>query len=335
MPRGKGSHNLPGLLQYFLCERLQQQRQLSAHTVSSYRDTFRLLLNFNQKVTGRAPSEQRLEDWDAPQIIQFLDHLEKQRECHPRTRNARLAAIRSFMQMVAQQEPGALALATRVLAVPMKRFDRPMLGFLSREELQAIVDAPDPNCWNGRRDRTLFALLYNTGAHVSEILNLTRQHIQAHPICVLQLHGKGRKQRVVPLWKSTAAQLHHWLQERPEDPNTPLFVNRFGQPLTRFGAAKRLRLAVTTAAQSCPSLKERAISPHTFRHSTAMHLLQAGVDIAVIALLLGHESPLTTHPYIELDLTMKERCLGKLNSPATKFKRFKPNDRLLEFLENL
>lgn len=327
--------NLPELLQYFLCERLQNQRQVSSHTVASYRDTFRLLLEFIQTQTGRSPSTQCLEDWDAPAMIKFLDHLEKQRACQPRTRNARLAAIRSFMHVVGQQEPAALALANRVLAIPMKRFDRPLLGFLSREELEAIIDAPDPACWNGRRDRNLFGLFYNTGARVSEMLQLERQHVQLSPIGRLELHGKGRKQRTVPLWKSTATQLGQWLEELPDRPDSPVFPNRFGQRLTRFGVDKRLRLAVKTATQSCSSLKGRVISAHTFRHSTAMHLLQAGVDITVIALLLGHESPSTTHHYIEMDLQMKEQCLQKLKAPGTKLSRFKPNDRLLEFLENL
>jgi integrase/recombinase XerD len=326
---------LPQLLEYFFTERLQSQRQASGHTLATYRDTFALLLRFIQQQTQRDPCQQRLEDWDAPRILQFLDYLEKQRHCQPRTRNARLAAIRSFMRVAAQQEPLAWAVASRVLAIPMKRFDRPLLGYLSVCEVQAILQAPDPTRWNGRRDRVLLALLYNTGARVSEILALRRRDIQGHSTYLLQLHGKGRKQRTVPLWKCTSLQLKRWLAERPGAPETSLFTNRSGQPLSRFGLGKRLALAVESAALKCPSLKERTISPHTFRHSTAMHLLQAGVDITVIALLLGHESPATTHQYIELDLEMKERCLSKLKAPKATLPRFKPTDQLLEFLENL
>jgi integrase/recombinase XerD len=326
---------LSELLEYFLIERLQSQRQASGHTLAGYRDTFALLLRFIQQRTQRAPCQQRLEDWDAPRILQFLDYLEQQRHCRPRTRNTRLAAIRSFMRVAAQREPQAWAVANRVLAIPMKRFDRPLLGYLSVGEMQAVLQAPDPSRWNGRRDRVLLAVLYNTGARVSEILALRRRDIQGRSTYLLQLQGKGRKQRTVPLWKGTSRQLKRWLAERPDTPETPLFTNRSGQPLSRFGLAKRLALAVETAAAKCPSLQERTISPHTFRHSTAMHLLQAGVDITVIALLLGHESPATTHHYIELDLKMKERCLSQLNAPNTKLPRFKPTDRLLEFLENL
>jgi len=245
---------LPELLEYFLIERLQNQRQASGHTLASYRDTFALLLRFIQQQTQRDPCQQRLEDWDAPRILQFLDYLESKRHCQPRTRNTRLAAIRSFMRVAAQQEPQAWAVASRVLAIPMKRFDRPLLGYLSVGEMQAVLEAPDPALWNGRRDRVLLALLYNTGARVSEILALRRRDIQGHSTCLLLLHGKGRKQRTVPLWKGTSTQLKRWLAEQPDAPETPLFTSRSGQPLSRFGLAKRLALAVETAAIKCPTL---------------------------------------------------------------------------------
>jgi site-specific recombinase XerD len=246
-----------------------------------------------------------------------------------------LAAIRAFMRYVGQQEPMALAVSSRVLAIPMKRFNRPLLGFLSATELDAIVSATNPNTASGRRDRLLFGLLYHTGARISETLALQRQDIQWGRIASIQLKGKGRKQRTVPLLKPIAADLKRHLAEISTEPVTPVFTNRFGECLSRSGVEKRLRLAVEAAAKQCPSLKGKSISPHTFRHSTAMHLLQAGVDITVIALMLGHESPTTTHHYIELDMEMKEKCLHKLQSPKTKSSRFKPGDRLLAFLENL
>lgn len=326
---------LAELLQSFFCQRLQEQRRVSPHTLASYRDTFRLLLRFIEQQTRRAPCQQQLQDWAAPQILQFLDYLEKQRDCQPRTRNVRLAALHAFMRYVAQQEPTALALANRVLAIPMKRFDRPLLGFLSAQELQAILAATDGATRSGRRDRLLLDLLYHSGARISEILALQRQDIQDGQRLLLQLHGKGRKQRAVPLCKSIATALRAHLKESPENPLAPVFANRFGQSLTRSGVAKRLRQTAQRASVSCPSLKGRSISPHTFRHTTAMHLLQAGVDVTVIALLLGHESPLTTHQYVELDPLMKERCLDKLQSPKAQSGRFKPSDRLMNFLTNL
>ena len=327
--------SLAQLMQNFFCQRLQDQQRVSAHTLASYRDTFRLLLGFIEQKVHRPPFSQQLQDWNAPRILQFLDHLEKVRHCQPRTRNARLAAIRAFMRYAAQQEPGALALASGVLAIPMKRFDRPLLGFLSTQELQAIVAATDPATSSGRRDRLLFRLLYHSGARVSEILALRRQDIHGENPLLLQLHGKGRKQRVVPLLKPIAAELRAHLKELPAEPMTPVFTNRFGHVLTRSGVAKRLRLTIQNALNSCPSLKGRTLSAHTFRHTTAMHLLQAGIDITLIALLLGHESPSTTHQYVELDPQMKERCLQKLQSPRAKAARFKPGDRLLAFLESL
>ena len=327
--------SFPELVQSFFCQRLPMQQRVSGHTLASYRDTFRLGFEFIRKKTGRQASQQTLEDWDAPNILGFLDHLEKERGCQPRTRNSRLAALRAFMRYVSQQEPAALALCSRVLAIPMKRFDRPLLGFLSKEELDSIVDATSNNTFSGRRDGLLFRLLFHTGARVSEILALQRQDILWGPMTTVQLKGKGRKQRAVPLLKSMASEIKRYLADLPPEPFTPVFTNRFGQRLGRSGVEKRLRLAVNRAAKQCPSLKDRAISPHTFRHTTAMHLLQAGVDIVVIALMLGHESPSTTHHYIELDMRMKERCLGKLKSPKTKATRFKPSDRLLAFLESL
>lgn len=326
---------LAQLIQNFFCQRLQIQQRVSAHTMASYRDTFRLGFEFIKQRTGRQASQQKVEDWDAPNVLAFLDYLESKRGCQPRTRNNRLAAIRAFMRYVGQQEPMALAVSSRVLAIPMKRFSRPLLGFLSAPELDAIVSATDANTDSGRRDRLLFGLLYHTGARVSEILALQRQDIQWGRIPSLQLRGKGRKQRAVPLLKQIAAELKRHLAAIPIEPVTPVFTNRFGESLSRSGVEKRLQIAVTSASKRCASLKGRNISPHTFRHSTAMHLLQAGVDITVIALMLGHESPTTTHHYVELDMQMKEQCLHKLQPPKTKTSRFKPSDRLLAFLESL
>ncbi len=329
------SNPLPALVQNFFAEHLAADRRLSPCTIASYRDTFRLLFAYVESKTGRNASAQCLEDWDAPQVLGFLEHLEKQRGCCARTRNARLAALHCFMRYVAHRQPAFLALAGRVLAIPSKRHTQPLLGFLTAEQLQAILEAPSAATLSGRRDRLLFQLLYNTGARVSEIVSLNRQDVAAGTCQSLTLHGKGRKERPVPLWPKTARQLRQWLEQSPPEPSTPVFTNRFGRRLSRFGIEKRLQKAALQAAKVCPSLQGRRVSPHVFRHTTAMHLLQSGVDITVIALWLGHESIMTTHKYIEADLEMKKKTLGRLQAPKTKLSTFKPKDELLAFLENL
>ncbi len=321
------------LVQNFFTQHLRAERQLSPCTIASYRDAFRLLCHYIQVQTKRHPAQQCLEHWDAPHILGFLEHLEKQRGCGARTRNARLAALHCFMRYVAQREPAFAALAGRVLAIPNKRHSQPRLGYLTAEQVQAILEAPAPNTFSGRRDRLLFHLLYNTGARVSEVVALNRQDLLSGTCQTLTLHGKGRKERTVPLWPKTARQMRLWLDQLPPEPSTPVFANRFGIRLSRFGVEKRLNQAARTAAQLCPSLRARAVSPHVFRHTTAMHLLQSGVDITAIALWLGHESPLTTHKYIEADLEMKKKTLSRLKEPKAKPTTFQPGDTLLAFLE--
>jgi integrase/recombinase XerD len=324
------------LVQDFFCQRLQNHQQVSPHTVASYRDTLRLLLAFVEQKTGQPPSQQTLWDWNGQAVLGFLDHLEKKRGCQARTRNVRLAAVRAFMRYVSGQAPETLALTSQVLAIPLKRFDRRLVQPLSAPEVEAILAATDPATPGGQRDHLLFSLLYYTGARVSEALKLRCQDIHWGPPSVVCFQGKGRRERTVPLLKPIAQELKRALDQSPtKEPSALLFRNRLGQPLTRSGAEKRLKQTVRQAAQQCPSLNARSVSPHTFRHTTAMRLLQADVDIMVIALLLGHASPTTTHHYIELDLQMKERCLRKLQSPKNKAKRFKPADRLLAFLEQL
>lgn len=264
---------LPALVQNFFLNYLITQRHLSPCTVASYRDTFRLLFDYQETRTHRAAAQQCLEDWDAPHILSFLDHLEKQRECCSQTRNTRLAAIHCFMRYVSQERPEFLALTGRVLAIPCKRHSRVLVGYLTSEQAQAVLEAPDPNTQSGRRDRILLQLLYNTGARVSEIVALNRLDLSPETQTIT-LHGKGRKERTLPLWPKTARQLRDWLQQLPAEPTAPLFTNRFGARLSRFGIEKRLDQAVEKAARACPSLCKRRVSPHVFRHTTAMHLLQ-------------------------------------------------------------
>ena len=326
---------LPELIRHFFCQRLCAERHLSSATVASYRDSFCLLLEFVARDTGQPHSKLQLEDLAAPRILKFLDHLETQRGNTVRTRNARLAAIHTFMRYVAQQEPTALALSTRVLAIPSKRFDRPLLGYLSNPEMQSLLDAPDWSTWTGRRDAMLWELLYRTGGRVSEIVALNRQDVQFGEVNLVQLHGKGRKQRAVVLHQGTAARLKQWLEELAPDPLAPLFTNHSGKRLSRFGVIQRLRVSVHKAQSTSPSLKGRKISPHTFRHTTAMHMLQSGIDFGSIALWLGHESMNTTHQYVEADLEMKQKTLAKLKAPKGKTSRYKASKDTLEFLHSL
>jgi len=327
--------SLATLVQDFFCRRLLTQRNASPQTIASYRDTFRLLFLFVRDHTQKALSTLSLDDFDAPLVLAFLEHLERGRHNSIRTRNLRLVAIRSFMQYVAVREPAALSNVQRVLAIPMKRFDRPLLGFLSREEIQAIIEAPDASTWTGNRDQVMFATFYNTGARVAEMIGLCIGDVSLNGSACVRLHGKGRKERVIPLWNSTARRIKDWLRHIDSRTSSPLFPNRAQQPLSRSGVEHRLRVTACKAMNRCPSLTNKHVSPHTLRHTTAMHLLQSGVDITTIALWLGHESPSTTHLYIEADLKMKERALEKLQPLPRKKVRYQATDRVLTFLEGL
>lgn len=327
----------PQLVQDFFLRRLVDQRGASARTVEAYRDAFELLLGFAERRTGKPPSALGLADLDAPLVLDFLDHLETERGNCARTRNARLAAIHSFMHYASVRDPAALPIAARVLAIPAKRFDRPVLGYLTREQITAILAAPDRSTWSGHRDAVLLATLYNTGARVSEITGLRVRDVLLDRQTAVHLHGKGRKQRVIPLWRNTASDLRGWLNRisPATAPDGPVFPNRAGAPMSRSGVRDRLDRAVTAAELSCPSLRGQRVTPHTLRHSTAMHLLQSGTDLAVIALWLGHSSPAVTHGYLEADLAAKEAILQRLADPSPSPARFHPGDRLLAFLDTL
>ncbi|UCG89161.1 MAG: tyrosine-type recombinase/integrase [Gemmatimonadota bacterium] len=323
------------LLQDFFCQRLVAERNASSRTIASYRDSFRLLLRFAATRLGKSPTSLSVSDLGASLVVDFLRHLETDRGNCARSRNARLAAIRSFMRYVSYRDPVSLQFGQHVLAIPMKRFDRPLLGYLSSEEVEAILAAPDRSTWSGRRDHAMFVTLYNTGARVSELAALTVGDLTLDRGRCARINGKGRKERVVPLWKTTVAALKKWLPEVSSGQDTAAFPNRRGLRLSRSGIEKRLQGAVQKACQQCPWLRNRTISPHTFRHTTAMHLLQSGVDITVIAMWLGHESPATTHMYVEADLAMKERALAMLQEVPSRPCRYKASDRLLAFLDGL
>lgn len=327
--------SFPSLLQDFFCQRLVAQRNVSAQTVASYRDAFTLLLRYAEARTRKAPTDLQLTDLDAPLVAGFLDHLEKERGNAVRSRNTRLAAIRSFLRYASVRDPASLPVIQRVMAIPTKRFDRPLLGYLTREEIEVVLAAPDRSTWSGHRDHVMLATFYNTGARASEIAALRVRDINLDHAVAVHIRGKGRKERTVPLWKSTASALRQWLPRIGRDTDSPLFPNRHGAALSRSGIEQRLSAAIRIAVKSAPTLKGRRISPHTLRHTTAMHLLQSGVDITVIALWLGHESPATTHLYIEADLAMKERALKKLSAPPLGPPRYRASDRVLAFLEGL
>ena len=323
------------LLQDFFLQHLRSQKGASPRTIESYRDTFRLLLAYAQKRLKRSPVDLRLCDLDAPLLLGFLDHLEKDRGNSVRTRNVRLTAVRSFLHYAALREVTQLPVLQRSLSIPMKRYDKPMLGFLSREEMEAVLDAPDRSTWSGARDHVLLSVLYNTGARVSEIIGLNVDDVDLDRGRSIRVLAKGRKLRSIPLWKSTAVLLKSWLERRVAGSRDPVFPNRRGERMTRSGVEKRLRVAIRSSTAKCPSLARRRISPHTLRHTTAMHLLQAGVDLSSIALWLGHVNPSTTHAYVEADLAMKERTLQKIAPPTTRSRRFHATDQLLAFLDRL
>jgi len=325
-------HLFATLIQRFFTEHLRAQRDLSPQTVAAYRDTFRLFLPFLSEHLHRPIDQLGLSDFSAEHVLAFLGHLERVRSNCVRTRNARLAGLRSFGRFaLAHAGPEFLEAGHRILAVPMKRSTKPLLGFLTRDEIKAILAACNDNSWIGRRDRAVFTLLYNTGARVSEITALRAGDIQGEIVC---LHGKGRKDRAVPLWPQTRRMLQQWIRTNQIKTDQPLFSNARGIVLTRAGIAFRLARAVQRAVPGCPALKRKGISPHTFRHSTALHLLQSGVALEVIALWLGHESPTTTHNYIEADLKMKADVLRALESPpAPPQQPRRAQPQLLAFLE--
>lgn len=322
-------------LQAFFTDRLITQRQASPHTVAAYRDTFRLLLGFARQTTGKAPAALDLDDLDATVISDFLDHLEQQRHNGARTRNARLAAIHSLFGYAALRHPEHAALIQRVLAIPPKRFDRNTVSFLDPAEVDALLAAPDRARWVGRRDHALLLLAVQTGLRVSELTGLTCADVHlgtgAHVRCL----GKGRKQRCTPLTTQTVNVLTVWLQERRGLPADPLFPTSRGHTLSRDAVELIVARHTKTAQRTCATLHDKAVSPHTLRHTAAMRLLHSGVDTSTIALWLGHERVESTQIYIHADQTLKERALARTTPPDTAPGRYRPPDPLLAFLEQL
>jgi integrase/recombinase XerD len=322
-------------LQAFFTDRLIRQRQASPHTIAAYRDTLRLLLVFASARCGKEPSKLDIDDLDAPLVGAFLDHLERQRENGVRTRNARLAAIRSLFRYAALRHPQHAAVIERVLAVPPKQFDRKLVTFLTEAEAAALLAAPTRSTWTGRRDHALFGLAAQTGLRASELIGLRCADVHlgtgAHISCL----GKGRKLRITPLTSGMVAVLRVWLAERAGQAADPLFPSQAGRALSRDALERRLAKYVETASHTCPSLGQKNVTMHVLRHTAAMRLLRAGVDTSVIALWLGHEQVETTQIYLHADLELKERALAKIAPPNNPPGRYRPPDRLLAFLEAL
>jgi integrase/recombinase XerD len=322
-------------LQAFFTDRLARQRQVSPNTLAAYRDTLRLLLVFAADKKGKGPSKLDIGDLDAPLIGAFLDNLEHQRKNGARTRNARLAAVRSLFRYAALRHPDHAALIERVLAIPSKRFDRRLVTFLTEPEIRALLAAPDRSTWTGRRDHALFSLAAQTGLRASELIGLRCADVHLAAGAHVSCEGKGRKQRITPLTSGLVSTLRVWLVERAGLSEAPLFATRSGKALSRDALEHRLAKYVQMAGDVCPMLMQKSVTMHVLRHSAAMRLLHAGIDTSVIALWLGHENIETTQVYLHADLAIKERALARTRPAETRSGRFRPADKLLAFLEAL
>jgi site-specific recombinase XerD len=323
------------LLQIFFTDYLMNQRDASPNTVVSYRDSFCLLLRFARGRLGKAPADLFLEDVDAPLIGAFLDHLEQDRGSGPRTRNSRLSAIRSFFRYLSFRVPERAGLIQRVLAIPQKRCDKDLVDFLTRPEYEALLAAPEKGTWIGRRDHAILLLVLQTGLRVSEMAGLLIEQLTLSNQACLRCRGKGRKERPIPLTRQTVTTLRLWLKERGGGPSDPVFPSLRGGALSRDAVEKLVAKYAKIASEKCPSLAEKHVTPHVLRHTNAVELLQAGVDRAVIALWLGHESVETTQVYLDADLKMREAALARLAPPGAPPGRFQADDALLSFLGGL
>ncbi len=332
----KIEQTLQFLIQEYFTHYLKNQKNVSDNTVASYRDTFLLFFEFAKENLKKDPTLIHLDDLNAENILSFLSWLEDSRGNQARTRNQRLAGIRGFLNFITFKLPSRLNQATRVRMIPPKRWDQFVLEYLSLDEVTSIIKSADQTTTSGSRDFILWTIMYNTGARVSEVINLKKtDFILSGKKGSVQIMGKGRKERIMPLWPSTVKALENWLCRPNMAESEKIFVNRTGEGLTRSGVEMRLSEAVKKASQSCVTLKSKKITPHTFRHTTAMHLLQSGVDITIIALWLGHASTKTTNVYTQADLKMKEKALSHLQNPEVRGQRYKPDSSTVSFLRSL
>lgn len=322
-------------LESFFVDRLANQRHASPRTIASYRDSLKLLVVFVHSQTGKTPCTLRWEDLDAEMICAFLDHLEDDRHNGARTRNLRLTAIRSLFIYASLRHPEHAALMQRVLAIPPKRFDKPIVSFLTAPEIDALIDAPDRNRWEGRRDQALLLVGVQTGLRVSELIGLNCGDATLGAGANVRCEGKGRKFRAVPLTTPTEAVLGVWMSERAGRRDEPVFPTRTGRRLSPDAVERLVHKHAVTASSRCPSLRAEKLHPHVLRHSCAMSLLQAGVDTSVIALWLGHADIRSTQAYLHADMTIKQRALERTTPASVAPGRYRPGDALLAFLEAL
>ncbi len=326
---------LPALVQQFFIDRLGTQMAASPNTIAGYRDTFRLLLHFACERTGKPPTKLRIEDLDAERVGDFLAHVEDERRNGARSRNTRLAAIRSFFRFVAMNEPAYMLHCQRILAMPGKRYVRRTVEFLDRVEMEALLAAPDRSTWVGRRDHAILMVALQTGLRASELISLRCCDVVVGAGAHVRCEGKGRKQRCTPLRRQTLDVLENWRRERGGADGDPLFPTNRGTRLSRDALEGVVRRHVLSASKTCASLVGKRVSPHVLRHSTAMELLHHGVDQSVIALWLGHEAVETTQIYMHADLRLKEQALARIAAPASHPGRYRPDDALLAFRESL
>jgi len=327
--------SLAPLLQAFFIQRLAKERQASPHTIGAYKTSFSLLLRFARDRLGKAPSHILLDELDAPLIASFLHHLEVERKNSVRTRNARLAAIHSFFHYIAVLVPDHADQVKRVLDIPHKRFDRRLVDFLTRAEFEALLAAPDRKAWIGRRDHTLLLVAIQTGLRASELAHLRIDQIVSGTYAYIRCTGKGRKERCTPLTRQTMEALRAWLKERGGAPQDPVFPSYRRGTLSLDALEKIVTKYTVTAAKTCPSLRYKRVTPHVLRHTAAMQLRQAGVDLSVIALWLGHESIETTQVYLAADLASREAAVSRLAPVHNGYRRYRATDDLLAFLSGL
>lgn len=327
---------LSSLLQGFFTDRLMRHLQASPQTIASYRDAIKLLVTFAADQAKRSPAQLTVDDLDAVMIGSFLNYLETERHNSTATRNARLAAIHSFYRYALPLIPERAHLASQILAIPRRRHDQVTVSYLTSTETDALLAAPDPTTWYGRRDHALLLTAVTTGLRVSEITTLTISDVtNTTPGAAVHTTGKGRKERSTPLTKPTAAALRTWLPEAGTTANGPAFPTQRKTPLSADAVQRLVTKHAAVAANTCPSIATKRVTPHTLRHTAAMALLHAGIDTSVIALWLGHESPVTTHIYLHADMTVKEQALSRINGPNTTPGRYRPTDVLIDFLERL
>lgn len=322
-------------LEAFFSQRLIAQRDASPRTVAAYRDTWRLLLGFTSEQTGKQPCQLDIADLDAPLIGAFLDHLEAERGNSPRTRNARLAAIHSFYRFASLRHPEHAQTIARVIEIPPKRLNRPLISYLDEHEIKALLAAPDRTSWLGRRDHALLLVAIQTGLRVSELTTLRNRDISLGAGAHARVTGKGRKERCAMFTSETVAVLRVWCRERKGEPDDPLFPTRRGGPLTAKAVAWLIDKHTTIATAACPSLASKCVTPHVLRHTTAMLLRAENVDIHTIALWLGHESTKSTEPYLHADNKLKQRAIERIAPTGTRPGRYRPSDRVMAFLEGL